>query len=159
MSTDRVEPIRRRFAFGARRVELEAEKARLLQAIAGIDGRVDALRAERRTHAARCHEIDATLAPILFAHGRRPTWDGRAALPPADADAEGLYGRRLRATCRALLEEHGRLSLLQLHELLHLRGFVVSHQRPVQALASALAYETALGRVRRVARGVYERVS
>lgn len=156
MSDRRVDPIRiRPRAFGAVRRALEDERAKLLDEIAALDEQVQALRRERHEAVHRCREIAATLAPTYHWGGRRPGTDGLEQLPPAAPNAEPLHGARLRSTCRDLLRERGPLELRQLHELLHLRGYLVHSDAPVRALADALAYEVARGRVRRVCRGTY----
>lgn len=154
----RVDPIATRSrALGKKRLALEAEQAELQRRVEDIDRRIDGLRAERTTLTRRRSDIEATLAPTWSARGRRPQPDGSVALPAVAEDAVRLYGRRLRSTCLTLLEERGPLSLIELHSLLHLRGYVVDHAHPVQALSAALAYETDRGRATRRARGVYER--
>lgn len=156
MSHHRVDPIRTRpRAFGAIRTALECEQAKLVAEIAALDEQVDTLRQRRSDAVHRCREIAATLAPTYHWGGRRPGPDGLEQLPPAAPNAEPLHGARLRSTCRDLLRERGPLELRRLHELLHLRGYLVRSDAPVRALADALAYEVARGRVRRVCRGTY----
>ncbi len=156
MPDPRVDPIRMRpRAFGLLRRALEEEHATLLGDIAALDDQVDALRRRRHDAVRRCREITATLAPAYRRSGRRPGDDGLEQLPPAAPNAVALYGARLRSTCRELLRERGELELRALHELLHLRGYLVGGETPVRALADALAYEVRRGRVRRVRRGTY----
>lgn len=95
----------------------------------------------------------------LAKRGRQPMPDGSEALPPVPHDAKKLWGRRLRSVCLALLRAHAApLTLVELHALLHRRGFLVDSAHPVKALADAMGYETIEGRTRRVSRGTYELV-
>jgi hypothetical protein len=55
-----------------------------------------------------------------------------------------------------ILGRVGRITLTQLHVLLHRHGVAVDSAHPVKALADALGYETDIGNTQRVARGTYE---
>jgi hypothetical protein len=88
--------------------------------------------------------------------GRRPARPGEPPLPPTSDDPIHLRGRRLRATCLALLRRHGRCSLPELHTLLHLHGYALASRTPTKALADAMALEVRQGRARRPQRGHYE---
>ncbi len=150
-----VDPLRRHLHLTNRSQWLRERQAELRVEIADIDAQIDELR-QRRT---RCTtERSANRAQLIEPFrvlGRQPDLDGHAVLPPIDTDAELLWGRALRRRCRELLRQHGALPLRELHALLHLRGYAVSHRHAVKTLAEAMAYEVRLGRVVRVERGVY----
>jgi hypothetical protein len=70
-----------------------------------------------------------------------------------------LVGRPLRRAILGALDEAGRpLTLTEIHRSLHLLGYRLRSNNAVKQLGDALRYEEQLGRVRRVARGTYERV-
>lgn len=75
------------------------------------------------------------------------------------ANATQLWGRKLRAACREILQRRGPTPLVEIHAQLHREGYAVQHPHPVKALADALGYDTDQGRVRRNQRGVYELIA
>src|SRR5262245_27497523 len=101
----------------------------------------------------RTHDL---LWDIDCFNGRQPARPGEPPLPPTSDDPTYLRGRRLRTTCLAILARHGRLSLPELHTLVHLYGYAVANRSPGKALADAMALETREGRARRPERGHYE---
>ena len=160
MPLQRHDPLRRLSGpcnLDARRQAL-AECHVTLAAIEAVDQQLGALAAERRALVAKLHEQREFLMPRFSdrKRARQPAPDGAALLPPVQHDHTPLWGRRLRGTCLAILRRSGRLSLVELHVLLHHHGYRVQGAHPVKALADALAYESEQGRARRTARGVYE---
>ncbi len=146
--------------FGARRERLIAECSQLDQDLRLLDDELDRLAQQRRSVARQLREHRRSLWPNLAKRGRRVLRDGRRALPPISHDAVGLWGRRLRATCRQLIVRSSEpLSLMDLHAMLHRLGYFIDSGHSVKALADALRYEVLEGRVRRVARGTYGSVS
>ena len=142
--------------FGVRRQELMAECLSFLADIGEVDGRLGELAGRRRGLVKELQSRRVLLMPVLSrGGGRAPVGDGLVCLPPVDLEAPALWGRRLRASCVALLGGAGELSLSELHVLLHLSGFRVDSSQAVKALSDAMAYECEQGRAVRVARGVY----
>lgn len=158
MRTVRTDPIRTTsFLLGAKR---HHEKARLDEAVhqlREVDEELAALRRRRHAIATAVREHRRRLWPTDTWRGRKPAEDGSERLPPAPHDSRRLWGRRLRAACRAILAAfRGPLDLPQLHAMLHDRGVLIRSSHPVKALSDAMAYEVELGRARRVSRGVYQ---
>lgn len=143
--------------FGAKRAKVVARVAAIEEAMAVEDAKLEAAsRARRDLHRER-RELRRQLHPNLARRwGRQPDLDGAEQLPPVAHDATPLWGRRLRSVCITLLRRSGRLSLVDLHVLLHRHGYVLANETHVKALADAMGYEADQGRVRRVHRGVYE---
>jgi hypothetical protein len=155
-----VDPIRQEMpVFGRHRQQALVRYEATLTDLRELDAQLDALAAERRRLAESLRDQHRRLWTNLSRRGRKPLPDGTESLPPVRHDARPLWGRRLRSVCLALLRSHAApLLLVDLHALLHRRGFVVNSAHPVKALADALGYEALSGRVRRVARGTYELV-
>jgi len=145
--------------FGARRAAVEAACRRLQSELDQLDGEIAALARRRRELALSLRRERFRLLTTLQRKGRQPAVDGTVALPSLTADARFVSGRRLRAVCLALLHRFGTQPLKDLHVLLHRHGYAVAGRHPVQVLADTLGYELDRGRVRRVARGVYELVA
>ena len=142
--------------FGVRRQELMAECLSFLADIGEVDGQLGELAGRRRSLVKELQSRRVLLMPVLSrGGGRAPVGDGLVCLPPVDLEAPALWGRRLRASCVALLGGAGELSLSELHVLLHLSGFRVDSSQAVKALSDAMAYECEQGRAVRVATGVY----
>lgn len=158
MSYNRVDPIRvHGVALGAKRDRLLDYLSSATDELREIDRQLDDLARQRRQVAAHIHQARHSLWPNRSKRGRKPAPDGTERLKPAPAGAIALWGRRLRAACRAILSTHdGALDLPELHARLHDRGNVVKSLHPVKALADAMAYEVEIGRARRVERGVYQ---
>ncbi len=155
----RVDPIRQHSpVHGAKRRKLQAACQAVDTELAQLDDQLDRLCEQRREVASRRRQLHNNLWPNLAKRGRRAAPDGSHALPPVLANAQRLYGRRLRATCLDVLSRLGSLALVELHAHLHRLGMVVDHRHPVKALADALGYEADRGRAARTARGVYELV-
>src|SRR5207247_10512388 len=93
--------------------------------------------AERRGILDQIQDAHDLLWEVTCLNGRRPARPGEPPLPPTTDDPIYLDGRRLRATCLAILLSHGRQSLPRLHSLLHLYGYAVGNRRPGKALADA----------------------
>ncbi len=140
-----------------RRAALEQERDRLLTALDELDTEL-AERTRRRCQLLeRLGELREALWPTArYGRGRRPAPTGTSDLPPLPDAPTWLAGRRLRSVCLALLRRAGRLTLRNLHAMLHAHGYGIESDHPVKALSDALAYETESGRARRVGRGVYE---
>lgn len=142
---------------GAKRDQVLAAFARLNDELRQLDEQLHAIAKRRRDVVHQLRQHRRRLWPVRLKHGRCPLPDGRYALPPTRHDAVGLWGRRLRARCRDLLERHGGpLELVELHALLHHGGYYIQGSAPVKALSEAMRYEVSLGRVNRVERGIYE---
>jgi len=156
----RVDPIRIETPiFGARRRKVMTDYDEALSRLQRLDAVIVELSRRRREALDEVEVLHRRLWTNLSGRGRRPLPDGTEALPPAPHDARTLWGRRLRSVCLGLLRIHGApMRLVDLHALLHRRGFVVASSHPVKALADALGYERIEGRVRRTARGIYELV-
>lgn len=156
----RVDPLRQRTpVFGEKRRKLEQAHDDYEERIAALDRELDDLCQRRRELVAKRRLVRRQLFVNLAKRGRRALDDGTEALPPIDHQPRWLYGRRLRAMCLRILARRGPLTLVELHAQLHRLGCAIGHRHPVKALADALAYETELGRARRVSRGVYELVA
>lgn len=160
MSSFRVDPLRGDGPlYGDRRRAAVAACGEIADAIAAIDKQLAALDVERRALRQKLRVLHRRIAPNLAKRaGRAPAPDGTEQLPPVRHDAIALWGRRLRSVCLALLRGRGAMPLTELHALLHRHGYVIANRAHVKALADALAYEVDQGRVRRVARGVYQLV-
>ncbi len=139
------------------RIERQTERDALVHRLGQLDERLEELSAERRAIVDALGELRDELYPAVpWSRGRRPPDLDRSPLPPAPQGSQALGGRDLRATCTTILRRHGRLSLPELHGLLHRYGYLIGSRRPVAALSDAMAYEVERGRARRVERGVYE---
>lgn len=155
-SPRRVDPLRTEGRLlGEQRKTALAETNRITTAMAELERQIHELAGKLRSLRATRKQLHDRLYPNTLRRGRQPKPDGSVALPPAREDAQRLWGRRLRAVCRTMLERAGELSLVDLHALLHHHGYVLANENHVKALADALGYDTDIGRVRRVARGVY----
>lgn len=154
----RVDPLRYETPLcGEKRRAAQQTCAELSASIAAIDAQLIALADDRRKLAQKLRQVHRRIHPNLGKRaGRQPARDGAEQLPPVRCDAIVLWGRRLRSVCLSLLRAAGTLSLIELHSLLHLHGYVIASRNHVKVLADALAYEVDQGRARRVARGVYE---
>ena len=142
--------------FGAKRRQIEDECAVLKDELSELDQQLHALALRRQEAARQLRQRRRRLWPNLGKRARAPLGDGRRALPPIARDAVGLWGRRLRASCRTLLRDAGRaLSLTELHAMLHRQGYTIASRDPVKALADAMRYEVGEGRAERPSRGVY----
>lgn len=153
----RVDPLRSSgLLLGEKRRAAIAQRDQLSATIERLDRLLSRIVQRRRDLLDERTALDRRISPNLtHRRGRQPTPDGRTALPPVHADAKPLWGRRLRAACRAVLLKAGELSLVDLHAMLHHQGYVLANTNHVKALADAMGYEADAGRVRRVARGVY----
>lgn len=158
MSELRVDPLRvEGTLFGAKRRAVEVERDELLGSVAELDRQLATLARQRRELVGKLRTVQRRLAPRLgHRAGRQPAPDGSVQLPPVRRDAQRLWGRRLRSVCLALLRGQGEVTLPELHALLHRHGYLIANRLHVKTLADALGYEVQSGRVRRVARGVYE---
>jgi hypothetical protein len=128
-----------------------------------------AVEAEQRRLAERYVELRRELVEIHkllwlpdrggpYRKTRRPEVAGPSPIPPPVAGAQLLRGRPLRRAVLASLNEAGRpLTLTEIHRSLHLSGYQLRSDHAVKQLGDALRYEEQRGRVRRVARGTYER--
>jgi hypothetical protein len=141
---------------GRRRAQVVARCDVLAAGIDELDRQVNDLLRQRRELTDELRGHRRRLFPSIGVRGRQPGPDGSVQLPPVPHGAVFLYGRRLRALCVGLLSRLGPMPLVQLHALLHRLRYAVAGAAPVKALADALGYETDIGRVRRVRRGVYE---
>lgn len=88
-------------------------------------------------------------------HSRRRASVDEAPFPGAPPGAKPLYGVDLRSVALTLLRRHGPQRLRDLHGLIHLYGYRIDSERPVQRLGDAMAYELSQGRAERLERGVY----
>ncbi len=88
-------------------------------------------------------------------HSRRRNSVDEAPFPEPAPGAQPLWGIDLRSVALTLLRRHGPQRLRDLHALIHLHGYCIESQRPVQRLGDAMAYELGQGRVERLERGVY----
>ena len=139
------------------RVRLQTERSELMMELADADRELHALATRRIEVIGRLDELRDELWPRSgHRAGRQPPDAEEIPLPPVLPEAIELWGRGLRACCRAILRQHGRLSLRSLHALLHHYGYEIYSRTPTKALADAMGHEVARGRVRRIARGVYE---
>ena len=142
--------------FGRQRRQLIEECDRLKADLERLDHQLDELGRQRQAAARLLKARHRALWPNLARRGRRALPDGRRALPPIARDAVGLWGRRLRAACRKILSVGRRpLTLTELHAMLHRQGYFIDSGHEVKALADAMRYDVAEGRLRRVERGVY----
>ncbi|MGD9750201.1 MAG: hypothetical protein AB7W59_04300 [Acidimicrobiia bacterium] len=140
---------------GAKRRAVQQRCERLTSDIADLDRQLFELSRQRRSMARELKQQRRRLWPNLSRRGRRPGPDGANQLPPLPADAHRLWGRRLRATCRAILSRLGTATLPELHAMLHRLGYAIASGNPVKALADALGYETDNDRLQRPQRGTY----
>ena len=93
-----------------------------------------------------------------YRKNRRPEVGGPSPIPPPIASAQLLRGRPLRRAALASLTDAARpLTLTEIHRSLLLAGYRLRSDHAVKQLGDALRYEEQRGRVRRVARGTYER--
>lgn len=88
-------------------------------------------------------------------HNRRRASVDEAPFPGVPPRAKPLYGVDLRSVALTILRRHGPQRLRDLHALIHLYGYCIDSERPVQRLGDAMAYELSQGRVERLERGVY----
>ncbi len=88
-------------------------------------------------------------------HSRRRNSVDEAPFPEPPPSAEPVEGIALRSLALTLLRRHGPQRLRDLHALIHLHGYRIASDRPVQRLGDAMAYELSQGRVERLERGVY----
>ena len=138
------------------RIRYQVERDDLIHQLRGIDAELASLADERLAALSRLGNLRDTLWPVEpGCKGRRPPACEHPPLPPARSTAIPLVGTCLRSTCRAILSQHGPLSLRDLHARLHAYGYRIAHRQPVKTLADALGYETRMGRTIRVARGTY----
>lgn len=158
MPNHRTDPIRvMSVLLGDKRRTALAELEHANQALRDLDRELVALRRQRRQIAATISTQRRRLWPNYSKRGRQPAPDGSEQLPPARHDAQRLWGRRLRAACRAILAAvNGPVVLTELHAMLHDRGILIRSRHVVKALSDAMSYEVELGRVRRTARGIYQ---
>jgi hypothetical protein len=143
-----------------RREHLFAREDDLRAAIDDVDRQLVELTERRRSLLDDLGSLHEELRPAWrgCAGRRRRAVSHEEPLPPTAETPVWLSGRELRAVCFALLSRAKRaLSLRQLHVLIHRAGYAVSHEHPVKALADALGHEADVGRVLRIARGVYGR--
>lgn len=142
--------------FGRRRQLLNAECDQLQAEVNELDRQLDSLSARRQQAMRDLRERRRRLWPSLGKRARRPTSEGRRALPPIAAKAVALWGRRLRSVCRDILRTRGgSFTLTELHAMLHRRGYFVQSGDGVKVLADSLRYEVLQSRMERVARGEY----
>jgi hypothetical protein len=139
------------------RVRLQTERNLLMMEVADLDEQLATL-TSRRIEALQGLDASREALWPRWPHrgGRQPPDAEELPMPPAHPEAIELGGRSLRSCCRAILRTHGRLQLRSLHALLHHYGYAVYSATPAKALADAMGHEVARGRVRRVARGIYE---
>lgn len=157
MQPQRVDPLHSRGTLhGIKRARAMAEAAKLSQALAEAEQALSAAAAHYREARRRLGEVQEQLRPKLGRRARQPAPDGSEQLPEVATDATDLWGRRLRSVALTLLRRSGRLTLIQLHALLHRHGYVINADSHVKILADAMGYEVDRGRARRVERGVYE---
>jgi hypothetical protein len=152
------EPIRRirdRPLLLARQEELAAE----LLALDAEQQRLAERYAELRREIESLHAILWPATPgYEYRKTRRPPVPGPTHLPPPRPDSVALRGRALRRAVLEVLANAGTpLRRADVHRALHLSGRRLTAKDPVKQLADALAYEERNGRVRRVARGTYQR--
>lgn len=140
--------------YGARRQALLTECDRLQERMHRLDAELDRLARKRQALARTLRAQHRRLWPNLAKRGRRSLPDGRRALPPIGRHAVGLWGRELRAACRALLA-NGKLTLTEIHAQLHRQGYFVDSPHAVKALSDAMRVDVAKGVVCRVERGTY----
>ena len=88
-------------------------------------------------------------------HTRRRNSVDEAPFPQPGPTAQPIWGIELRSVALTVLRRHGPQRLRDLHALIHLYGYCIESQRPVQRLGDAMAYELGQGRVERLERGVY----
>lgn len=151
----RTDPIR--LVLGKQREQALAQLEEAKSNLANLDRELTELRRRRQEAAATVRSHHDRLWPNYSKRGRQPAPDGSERLPPAGHEATRLWGRRLRAACRTVLEAAARpLELIELHAMLHDRGQLVHSRHAVKALSDAMSYELELGRVRRIRRGVYQ---
>lgn len=141
------------------RTQIHADKEALITRLRAIDHQQMRLAEQRREIVGELERLRTMLyPPIIGFRPRRPPLHDEPPLPPTVADPRRLAGHDLRSVIRSLLHRHGRLTLRELHRQIHLAGYELAHRHPVKALADAVRYETVKGRLRRVARGIYEAV-
>lgn len=140
------------------RMNLHEEREELIAQLDEIDGQLRELQTRRAELVEQLRERRDILWPrVEQCHGRRPPVVDSPPLPPLVDKPTWLRGRRLRATCLALLRrERDPMPLRSLHAALHLHGYGIASPHPVRALSDALGYEVEMGRVQRVSRGVYQ---
>ena len=154
-----VEPIRQHALLGAARREVEARWEEVAERRRQVDAQLARLARERHELEQERSQLRERLWPRrLRWRGRRrpPVTDQQPALPSLPVRLTLTWGRALRdQVLRILRDVGGALSLVEIHRLLHLKGFAVDSDHPTKALADALGYETEQGRTERVRRGCY----
>jgi len=148
---------RRIYASGPARQEIMRRYAELIAVLCEHDlGAAQWARA-RLAIITELTSLEDILWPPLFPRrGRRaPSLDGRR-IPDAPPESIPLGGVHLRRVCIELLRRHGAQTLVDLHRLLHLHGYVIAAPTQAKTLADAMAFEVESDRARRVRRGVYE---
>jgi hypothetical protein len=141
------------------RVDLQVRREEILTEVARLDTELVELSTARRELLDELTDLRDRLWPrVEWCHGRRPPRDDQPPMPPLTDETRPLTGRALRSTCLAIIRRHGSVRLDDLHRLLHLYGYAVASPTPVKALADAMGYEVARGRLRRPERAVYEAV-
>jgi hypothetical protein len=150
---------RRTRAFGATRHELMRRYAELIAALCEHDLAAIVWAETRVGIIKELAAIENILWPPLdpYRARRAPSPDSLRVPDPAPG-AITTSGVHLRRICREILHRHGPQSLVELHRLLHLYGYVIAARAQAKALADALAYEVERKRARRVKRGVYEAI-
>jgi hypothetical protein len=88
-------------------------------------------------------------------HSRRRSSVDEAPFPEPVPEAQPVDGVDLRSIAITILRRHGPQRLRELHGLIHLYGYRIHSERPVQRLGDAMAYELRQGRAERLERGVY----
>ena len=102
------------------RVRLQTERSELMMELADADRELHALATRRIEVIGRLDELRDELWPRSgHRAGRQPPDAEEIPLPPVLPEAIEVWGRGLRACCRAILRQHGRLPLRSLHALLH----------------------------------------
>ena len=143
------------------RAEYNAERAALVDRATQLDAEQRALAGQLAEVRTKMAELRVVMWPRVepkdIVHGFRFTRvNGPPAIPREAPNALPLWGRHLRYGALAVLARHARpMKLVEIHRALHLEGYAIESRFPVKRLADALGYESTLGRVRRVERGVY----
>lgn len=143
--------------FGRKRQQSLERCDQLRTSLAEMDRKLDEMAKERQETAKELRSAHRRLWPSLNKRARRPLDDGRRALPPVANDAVGLWGRRLRATCIDILRQRSEAcSLIELHAMLHRRGYFIHTTDTVKVLADSMRYEVLKGTINRISRGTYQ---
>ena len=145
------------FLHGRKRRQSLERCGQLHDRLTEMDHKLDEMAKERHQTAQALRSEHRRLWPSLNKRARRPLGDGRRALPPIPNDAIGLSGRRLRATCIDILRQRAQAcTLIELHAMLHRRGYFIHTSDTVKVLADAMRYEVLKDRIERVSRGTYQ---